>query len=166
MDTQPENNSSADNAPVAATPVSNTVGLDHPRNYPMVIAVFYLLGFLFQPFALVGFILCFVFNTPEQESWVRSHLRYQMTTFIGGLIVTVLFIALWFGSIGGLIFSAAGQPPNTELDPRSFGAFFMMIPLMMIGWLAWAGWTAARCIISMMKANNRQALPNPTTLLW
>jgi uncharacterized membrane protein len=167
MDTQSVNEgtpTSVDpSAPSAAT--NNSAGLDHPRNYPIIIAVLYLLGFLFQPFAIVGFILCFVFNPPESESWVRSHLRYQMTTFIVGIVVTVLFIVLWFGMIGGLVFSAAGQP-NGEVSPGMFGGFFMMFPLMMLGWLAWAVWTAARCIISIMKANNREALPNPTTLAW
>lgn len=128
---------------------------------PIIIAVLYLAN-LFVPFsALVGVVLAYVWRKEEgTPEWERSHFTYQIHTFwISTLVVVTGVVIMIFGTVAMM----AAQGSNSDAAGLAVGGLFMVMVLV---WIADAGWFVARCILSLMKASNREAMARPRTWLF
>jgi uncharacterized membrane protein len=141
-------------------PETHSDSLLAPGNVPYLISGLYLLGFMTGISALVGFILCFALESPRTPDWVRTHLRYHKRTFIIGLVLGLANI-FFFGS---QIFSAAVR--QNLNDSSAAWHFFGGFGLFLLIGLIWGVWMVARCILSIIKCNDQQPMPNPTSWLW
>lgn len=104
-------------------------------NYPTIISLLYLSSFLFGITALVGVILAYVWRGEPHEDWMDSHYQYLINTFWIGLIGSIVSTILIFVLIG--------------------------IPLL----LAVIALTAVRSVLSLVRAQKREPMPNPQTWL-
>lgn len=105
-------------------------------NQPTIISLLYLGSYVTGFSGLVGIVLAHVWQGENKEDWAASHFTYAIRTF-------------WFGFIG---FVVAG-----------FLTFFLigllLFPLVMV-------WVGVRSVMSMIKAQKREPMPDPNTLLF
>ena len=122
---------------------------------PMVVNICYLLGFLLQPIALVGFILCFALKEGSAErAWANSHLSYHKRTFLIGCGITFAGLVLLF------VFAANGE--TNDGNPATRGEVGVLILFMFL----FIVWIALRCIFSLIRASEQAAMPKPSSWLW
>lgn len=105
-------------------------------NRPTIVNLLYLASFLTGITGLVGIVLAHVWQGDrENEAWMESHLTYLIRTF-------------WFGFLASIV---AG-----------------VLSVILIGLLLFpviAIWFGARSVVSLMKAQKREPMPDPKTLL-
>lgn len=104
-------------------------------NRPTIISLLYLGSYITGISGLVGIVLAHVWQGEDNDEWTRSHLTYLIRTFWIGLIASVVGIVLSIVLIG--------------------------IPIL----LAAAVWVAVRSIMSIIKAQKQEPMPDPETLL-
>lgn len=145
--------------PPAYTPPPRSPASSNSRT--IIVGVLYLSNF-FVPFtALVGVVLAYVWRKEaETPEWERTHFTYMIHTF---WISTLVFVAGVVILIGAVVAMIAAQGRDAEAAGITGGALFM---LMVLVWIADAGWFAVRCILSLMKAGNREPMPRPRTWLF
>lgn len=105
-------------------------------NQPTIIALLYLLGFVTGITSFVGIVLAHVWSSDDRQSWAASHYSYHIRTF-------------WFGLLASLI---AGLLSLVLIG-------FLLFPLIAI-------WVGVRSVLSLIKAQKREPMPNPETLAF
>ena len=104
-------------------------------NRPTVIALLYLCSFAAGITGIIGVVLAFVWRGEPMEDWERSHYMYLINTF---------WIVL-AGAILGLV-----------------------LMIVLIGFLVWGAVSVlvvVRCVMCILNAQKRVAMPNPETWL-
>lgn len=104
-------------------------------NRPTIISLLYLASFVLGITGLIGVILAFVWKGEPHEAWEDSHYQYLINTFWIGLVGSIVGIVLAIILIGFLIL------------------------------LAVAALVIVRSVLSLMKAQKREPMPNPGTWL-
>jgi uncharacterized membrane protein len=104
-------------------------------NRPTIISLLYLAGFVLMITGLIGVILAFVWKGEPHEAWEDSHYQYLINTF-------------WIGLIGSII-----------------GAVLTVILIGVLILLAVAALVIVRSVLSLIKAQKREPMPNPGTWL-
>ncbi len=105
-------------------------------NQPTIIALCYLGSFVTGISGLVGIVLAHVWQGDNQENWAASHFSYLIRTFWIGFIASILASVLMFVLIG-----------------------FLLFPLIAI-------WVGVRSVMSLIKAQKQEPMPDPETLLF
>ena len=116
-------------------PPQRPVSASFDFNNPTVISLLYLSSFFLGLTAIIGVVLAYVWKGDKHEEWQDSHYHYLINTF-------------WIGLVGGAI--------SLVLMLVLIG--FLLLPL--VGVLV-----IVRCILSLVNAQKRQPMPNPSTLL-
>lgn len=119
-------------------PPSNANGFD--LNRPTIVSLLYLGGIITGFSALIGVVLAHVWSGEEDEAWMASHYTYLIRTFWLGLALGLVGIVLSATIILALI----------------------GIPLL----FAVGIWTLVRSVMSLMKAQKREPMPDPETFLF
>lgn len=104
-------------------------------NRPTIISLCYLGSFITGISGLVGIVLAHVWSGEEQEPWMASHFTYLIRTFWIGFVASIVGVVLSIVLIG--------------------------IPLLM----ATAVWVGVRSVMSLIKAQKQEPMPDPETLL-
>ncbi|WP_108790007.1 DUF4870 domain-containing protein [Erythrobacter sp. Alg231-14] len=105
-------------------------------NQPTIISLLYLAGFLTGGLtSLVGIVLAHVWQGDNQDEWAASHFSYLIRTFWISLVGFVIAFVLMFLLIG-----------------------FLLFPLLAI-------WVGVRSVMSLIKAQKQEPMPDPATLL-
>lgn len=105
-------------------------------NQPTIISLLYLGSFVTGISGLVGIVLAHVWQGDNQANWAASHFSYLIRTF-------------WFGFVGSII---AGV-----LSVVLIG--LLLFPLIAI-------WVGVRSVMSLIKAQKQEPMPDPKTLLF
>ncbi len=105
-------------------------------NQPTIISLCYLGSFFTGISGLVGIVLAHVWQGDNDAEWATSHFSYLIRTF-------------WFGFVASLI---AGV-----LSIVLIGIF--IFPLIAI-------WVGVRSVMSLIKAQKQEPMPDPQTLLF
>lgn len=105
-------------------------------NRPTIVSLLYLASFVTGITGLVGIVLAHIWQGESDEPWMRSHYTYLIRTFWIGLIASVIAFVLSFVLIGLLLF-----------------------PLIAV-------WFGVRSVLSMVRAQKREPMPEPETLLF
>ena len=101
-------------------------------NHPTIVSLLYLGSYLTGGIAgIVGVILAFVWRGEGGEPWEESHYTYLINTF-------------WIGLIGSIV---------------SFILLFVLIGILTM--IAVAVWVLIRSVLSLVKAQKREPMPNP-----
>ena len=108
-------------------------------NKPLILSILYLTSLIVGLTGLVAFILALIWKSEPGADWEASHYEYHIMTFLLWLGMTVLSVILIFTIIGALI----------------------GIPLLILAYV----WVLVRAIMSLVRASNREPMPNPSTLL-
>lgn len=104
-------------------------------NRPTIISLLYLSSFLIGITGLVGLVLAFVWRGEPQEPWEASHYQYLINTF-------------WLGLAGSII-----------------GVLLMIVLIGFLILFAVAALVIVRSVLSLLRAQKREAMPNPGTWL-
>lgn len=121
-------------------------------NRPLIVGVVLLASFLMPVMVIVGLILAYVFRRDPAEEWEASHYQYLVRTFW-----IACGIAAAFGLIGlGLI--------NSTADQSGLSGIIFLLGLLGVG--AIMVFFAVRVVLSIIRANARQPMPRPATLLF
>ena len=104
-------------------------------NRPTIISLLYLSSFILGVTALIGVILAFVWKGEPHEDWEETHYQYLINTFWIGLVGSVVGVVLTIVLVG----------------------FFILLAVMAL--------VVVRSVLSLINAQKRQAMPNPSTLL-
>jgi uncharacterized membrane protein len=104
-------------------------------NRPTIISLLYLSSFILGITGLVGIVLAFVWKNEAHEPWEATHYQYLINTF-------------WLGLAGFVI---------------SFILMFVLIGFLLI--FAVSALIIVRCVLSLIKAQKREPMPNPATWL-
>lgn len=105
-------------------------------NRPTIVSLLYLASLLTGITGIVGIILAHVWRSDGNEPWMESHLTYLIRTFWIGFAASIIAAILSVVLIG-----------------------LLMLPLIAI-------WFAVRSVMSFMKAQRREPMPDPQTLLF
>ncbi|MCK0097805.1 hypothetical protein MWU38_00275 [Qipengyuania sp. S6317L1] len=105
-------------------------------NQPTIISLCYLASFITGITGLVGIVLAHVWQNENQPAWAASHFDYLIRTF-------------WFGFAG---FVVAGV-----LSVVFIG--ILLMPLIAV-------WVGVRSVLSLLKAQRQEPMPDPKTLLF
>ena len=105
-------------------------------NRPTIISLLYLASYVTGITGLVGIVLAHVWRSESQEPWMGSHYTYLIRTFWFGLIASIIAGLLSFILIGLLLF-----------------------PLIAV-------WVGVRSVLSMVKAQRHEPMPDPETLAF
>lgn len=103
-------------------------------NHPTIVSLLYLASFVFGITGLIGLVLAYVWRNDSPQPWEQSHYTYHIRTF-------------WFGLLGMVIGG--------------------VLSLVLIGFLiifAVAVWVIVRSVVSLLKAQKHEPMPNPETL--
>ena len=103
-------------------------------NHPTIISLLYLSSFILGLTGLVGIVLAYVWRGDSPAGWEESHFTYLIRTFWFGLI----------GSVAGVVLSV----------------ILIGIPIL----LATAVWVIIRSVLSLVRAQKREPMPDPETL--
>lgn len=104
-------------------------------NQPTIISLLYLSSFILGVTAIVGVVLAYVWKGESHEDWEDSHYQYLINTF-------------WIGFVGGIV--------SVLLMIVLIG--FLLLPAVMV-------LVVVRCVLCLVNAQKKQAMPNPGTLL-
>ena len=105
-------------------------------NQPTIISLLYLGGFVTGISALVGVVLAHAWQADNRANWAASHFTYLIRTFWLGLVGFVIAGVLSLVLIGLLLFPVVGV------------------------------WVGVRSVLSLMRAQKREAMPEPRTWLF
>lgn len=105
-------------------------------NQPTIINLLYLGSFLTGFSGLVGIVLAHVWQGDNSEDWAASHFTYMIRTFWIGFIASIVASLLMFVLIG-----------------------FLLLPLIAV-------WFGVRSVMSLVKAQKHEPMPDPETLLF
>ena len=105
-------------------------------NQPTIVSLCFIASFFTGITGLVGIVLAHVWQGDNQESWADSHFSYLIRTF-------------WFGFLGMII---AGVLSIVLIG-------FPMMPVIAV-------WVGVRSILSLIKAQRQEPMPDPKTLLF
>ena len=105
-------------------------------NQPTIISLLFLGSYVTGLTGLVGIVLAHVWQSDNQEEWAASHFTYLIRTF-------------W---IGFAAFFVAGVLSIVLIG-------FLLMPLIAI-------WVGVRSVMSLIRAQKREPLPEPNTLLF
>lgn len=105
-------------------------------NQPTIINLLYLGSFLTGFSGLVGIVLAHVWQGDNSEDWAASHFTYMIRTFWIGFIASIIASLLMFVLIG-----------------------FLLLPLIAV-------WFGVRSVMSLVKAQKHEPMPDPETLLF
>lgn len=105
-------------------------------NQPTIISLCFLASFVTGITGLVGIVLAHVWSGESKGDWTASHFSYLIRTF-------------WFGFLGFII---AGV-----LSVVLIG--FLLMPLIAV-------WVGVRSVMSLIKAQKQEPMPDPQTLLF
>lgn len=108
-------------------------------NKPIILAILYMTSVVTGFTGLVAFILALVWKSEPGEGWEASHYQYHIMTFLLWLGTTILSFILIMTIIGALI----------------------GVPLLFLAVI----WVFVRSIMSLIRASNREPMPNPGTWL-
>ncbi|HOA48444.1 MAG TPA: hypothetical protein PKJ55_03340 [Novosphingobium sp.] len=103
-------------------------------NRPTIISLLYLSSFILGVTALIGVILAFVWKGEPHEDWEETHYQYLINTFWIGLVGTIVGIVTMIVLVGFLVL------------------------------LATVALCVVRSVLSLLKAQKREPMPNPGTL--
>lgn len=103
-------------------------------NGPTIVALCYLGSFITGISGLVGLILAYVWKGESRPAWELSHYEFHIRTFWLGLAASLVGIVLMIVGIGFLIL------------------------------LAVSVWVVVRSVIALLKAQKKDAMPDPKTL--
>ncbi len=116
-------------------------------NYPTIIALLGIASFLFSGLALVGLILAYVWRSDNPDGWETTHYTFHIYTFwisVLGLFVSILFFFGLTAMTGSVGFAMV--------------AMGIMMAIML--------WCLIRSIVSLLKAQKQEPIPNPRSWLW
>lgn len=124
-----------DSLPPVPPPGTNTPASGFDTNRPTIISLLYLGSLVLGFTSIVGVVLAYVWRNEPHEAWEDSHYQYLINTF-------------WIGLVGGII----GVVLSIVLIgiPILIGVMVLMI---------------VRSILALLKAQKREPMPNPSTLL-
>ncbi|MEM1053435.1 MAG: hypothetical protein AAGI28_15205 [Pseudomonadota bacterium] len=105
-------------------------------NQPTIISLCFLASFITGITGLVGIVLAHVWQGENKDSWAASHFSYLIRTF-------------WFGFIG---FFVAGILSIVFIG-------LLLMPLIAV-------WVGVRSVLSLLKAQRQEPMPEPQTLLF
>lgn len=105
-------------------------------NKPTIIALLYIAGWVTGITGIVAVVLSYVWKGEPHEPWEDSHYQYLANTFWIGLVGFIVGIILTIVLIGVLIL------------------------------LAVAIWVTVRAVMSLIKAQKHEPMPNANTLLF
>ena len=105
-------------------------------NQPTIISLCFIGSYFTGLSGLLGIVLAHVWQGDNQEEWAHSHFTYLIRTF-------------WFGFIGIIV--------SAILVVFLIG--LLLIPAVMI-------WVGVRSVLSLIKAQKREPMPDPETLLF
>lgn len=103
-------------------------------NQPTIVSLLYIASFVVGITGLVGIVLAHIWSSDAPQEWEKSHYAYLIRTF-------------WFGLLGGVI--------GVVLS-------FVLIGIPIL--IAVAVWVLVRSIVSLLKAQRHEPMPNPETL--
>lgn len=105
-------------------------------NQPTIISLLYLGSFVTGISGLVGVVLAHVWQGENKANWAASHFAYLIRTFWIGFAASIVAMLLSFILIG-----------------------FLLFPIIML-------WVGVRSVMSLVKAQREEPLPDPQTLLF
>ena len=105
-------------------------------NHPTIVSLLYLLSFVTGITGLVGIVLAHVWQGEHRGDWQESHLTYLIRTFWLAFLASIIGVVLSIIGIGILILIAV--------------------------WV----WMAVRSVMSLVKAQRREPMPDPKTWLF
>lgn len=105
-------------------------------NRPTIISLLYLGSFITGISGLVGIVLAHVWSGESDDAWTASHYQYLIRTFWIGFLASIIGVVLSIVLIG--------------------------IPILM----ATAVWVGVRSVMSLIKAQKQEPMPDPETLLF
>ncbi len=105
-------------------------------NRPTIVALLYLASFLTVITGLIGLVLAYVWRNEPHEAWELSHFRFHIRSF-------------WYGLLGAVIC-----------------VVLMLVLIGFIGFVALSVWFIVRTVLALLKAQRKEAIPDPETLLW
>jgi len=104
-------------------------------NHPTIISLLYLASTITGVTGIIGVILAFVWRGEAHEPWEDSHYQYLINTFWIGLTGTIVGMVLMIVLIG----------------------FFVLIGVFVL--------VVVRSVLSLLKAQKKEPMPNPGTWL-
>ncbi len=127
--------------PSPPPPLPGGSGNGFDTNRPTIISLCYLASFITGISGIVGLILAYIWQGETgasetgagESAWERSHLTYLIRTFWIGLLYAVISLVLTVIVIG------------------------------VFGLIATAIWTAVRSVLSLVRAQKREPMPDPGT---
>ncbi len=105
-------------------------------NQPTIISLLYLGSFITGVSGLVGIVLGYVWRGENDQDWAASHFTYLIRTFWIGLLGSVISVILMAVLIG-----------------------FLLLVAVMI-------WFGVRTVLSLVRAQKREPMPEPQTWLF
>lgn len=105
-------------------------------NRPTIIALLYLASFITGITAVIGIVLAHIWAGEPAEEWEKSHYRYLIRTF---------WLALATGAVG------------------------VVLTIVLVGFailFAVTIWVVIRSVVSLVKAQKREAIADPATLFF
>lgn len=108
-------------------------------NKPLILSILYLTSCVVGVTGLVALILALIWKSEPGQDWEASHYDYHIMTFLLWFGTTVLGLVLTITIIGALI----------------------GIPMLFLAVV----WVLVRAIVSLIRASNREPMPNPGTWL-
>jgi len=105
-------------------------------NKPTIISLLYLGGFVTGITGLVGIVLAHIWSSEDQEPWMRSHYTYLIRTFWIAFAASIGAAVLTIVFIGALLFPVI------------------------------AVWVGIRSVLSLVKAQRQEPMPDPDTLVF
>lgn len=125
--------------PMRATGAGAPAASGFDFNHPTIVSLLYLASYVTGITGIVGLVLAYVWRDDAGtpgREWEASHYAYLIRTFWFGLLASVVGIVLSVIGIGLLILLAA------------------------------AVWVAVRSVLSLVRAQKREPMPDPKTLLF
>lgn len=116
-------------------PPSGTPQGGFDMNYPTIVSLLYLASFFTGITGIVGVVLAYVWKGEAREPWEASHYTYLINTF-------------WIGLVGSII---------------SFVLMIVVIGVFL--WMAVGALCVVRSVLSLIRAQKREPMPNPDTWL-
>jgi uncharacterized membrane protein len=104
-------------------------------NYPTIVSLLYLSSFVLGITAIIGVVLAYVWKGESREAWEASHYEYLINTF-------------WLGLVGSII---------------GFVLIFILIGIPIL--LAVMALMVVRSVLSLIRAQKHEPMPNPGTWL-
>ncbi len=105
-------------------------------NQPTIISLCYLGSFFTGISGLIGIVLAHVWQGDNEANWAASHFTYLIRTFWIGFVASIIAGVLSIVLIG-----------------------LLLLPLIMI-------WVGVRSVMSLIKAQKQEPMPDPTTMLF